>query len=89
MTRAAGYGGPKIRVRKVRDTGRWIFRRPVYEVELTELGQSTPAWIRETTDPAGFLRPYYGLADGYAVRDSADRQDRPGAWTSLYVEDAE
>jgi hypothetical protein len=89
MNRAADYGLPKIRVRKVREVGRWIFRRSVYEVEYTELGESMPAWVRETTDPAGFLRPCYGLADGHAVQDSADRQDPPGAWTSLFVEDAE
>jgi hypothetical protein len=89
MTHAADYGLPKIRVRKVREVGRWIFRRSVYEVEHTELGESTPAWVRETSDPAGFLRPYYGLGDGYAVKDSADRQDPPGRWTSLFAEDAE
>lgn len=87
MTRAADYGGPKIRVRKVGEVGRWIRRRSVYEVEYTELGESTPAWVRETTDPAGLLRPYYGLADGYAVKASADKQ--PGTWTSLFLEDAD
>lgn len=85
MPSAADYGLPKLRVRKLADVGRWIFRRGLYEVEYTELGAQAPAWLKQTTDPAGLLRPFLGLADAHSVVEAADRT---GTWSSLFTADA-
>jgi len=84
MPNAASYGLPRIRVRKLAEVGHWIFRKTTYEVEFTELGATQPAWIKETTDPAGLIRPYLGLADAHSVVDAANRTS---TWASLFDTD--
>ena len=90
MTRAADYGGPLLRVRRINDK-RGLFRRhvPQYEVEFTEFGATRPSWVEITSDVARTLRPYCGLADGYAVRDAAKGawNGGLGPWKSLYDAD--
>lgn len=87
MSRAADYGQPKLRVRLVSQTGKWLFRRSTYAVEYSELGARQPTWTRETTDPVGLLRPFLGLADAHAVVAAADKA-AGGQWSSLFDEDA-
>jgi hypothetical protein len=88
VTRAADYGDARIRVRKVSETGVWIFRRGVYEIEHTELGSDVVTWTRQSSSPTEVLRPFYGQGDAWSIVQAADAATPPGAWVSFYDEDA-
>jgi hypothetical protein len=89
MRKGADYDLPKIRVRRVGEVGRWIFRKGIYEIELSELGSSTISWTLRTETPTTILRPFYGLGDAWSVVNAADAADPLGAWVSFYDEDAQ
>ena len=87
--RAADYGAPLIRLRRLPDH-RGVFRTSRrYEVEFTPAGATSPEWTRETDDPQPIIEPYFGLGDAHALIDAADRSwdGGVGTWQTLYPGD--
>ena len=89
MTSAADLGRPRIRVRRLPDSGLFGWRR-TYEVELTEVGATAPTWTKQTRTPRPLIEPYLGWDEAPTVIQAADRawEGGVGPWATLFPGDA-
>jgi hypothetical protein len=72
-----------IRIRRL-PQGR--FRRPKYEVELTQGDDYRSEWSRVTRTPVTLIDPILGVGDAWALVHAANEawDGHVGAWVSLF-----
>ncbi|GAB3787700.1 hypothetical protein [Nocardioides ungokensis] len=89
MTSAGDLGWPRIRVRRLPDSGLLGWRHN-YEVEFTEVGASSPTWTKTTRTPRPLIEPYLGWDEAPTVIQAADRawDGGVGPWATLFPGDA-
>ncbi len=89
--RAADYGQPRVRVRRLPDRRGLLFKRAWFEIEFTPVGADVPEWTVQTARPSKVIQPYLPGTEGYAVVHNASERwtGGVGPWSSLYLADEE
>ena len=87
--RAADYGQPRVRVRRLPDRKTLFGRRRVFEVEFTPYGADAPEWTRQTENPSKLVAPFLSGTDAYDVVIWASErwEGGIGPWASLFIAD--
>lgn len=71
---------------RIRRLPRGRFRRPTYEVEFTQAGDSKSEWSRVTRTPVTLIDSFLGVGDAWALVHAADEawDGHTGSWVSLF-----
>lgn len=87
--RAADYGSPRVRVRRLPDQRSRFRTHQVFEVEFTPYGADSPEWTKQTSRPSEVIQPYITGTDRYVVVSRAAElwTGGVGPWASLYYAD--